>query len=45
LRYIETIGADILLQRLNRLEHQYGARFKADPGWEYLSGFSNDKTR
>lgn len=40
LRYIESIGGDILLQRLHKLEQQFGLRFKPDPGWEYVSGFT-----
>ena len=40
LHYIETAGADTLYQRLNRLEQQYGIRFKADPGWKDVAGFS-----
>jgi 3-hydroxyacyl-CoA dehydrogenase/enoyl-CoA hydratase/3-hydroxybutyryl-CoA epimerase len=40
LRYIETVGGDVLLQRLHRLEQQFGARFISDPGWETVSGFS-----
>lgn len=45
LHYIETAGADTLYQRLNRLEQQYGIRFKADPGWKDVAGFSlNDNS-
>lgn len=40
LHYIETAGADTLYQRLNRLEQQHGIRFKADPGWKDVAGFS-----
>lgn len=40
LHYIETAGADTLYQRLNQLEQQYGIRFKADPGWKDVAGFS-----
>jgi 3-hydroxyacyl-CoA dehydrogenase/enoyl-CoA hydratase/3-hydroxybutyryl-CoA epimerase len=43
LRYIETMGADTLLQRLSKLEKKLGPRFKPDPGWEYVSGFTEDK--
>ena len=43
LRYIETIGADILLQRLRKLEQQLGPRFKPDSGWEYVSGFTDEE--
>jgi 3-hydroxyacyl-CoA dehydrogenase/enoyl-CoA hydratase/3-hydroxybutyryl-CoA epimerase len=40
LRYIETVGADTVVQRLHELEQRFGARFKADPGWEAVSGFT-----
>jgi len=43
LRYIQTEGADTLLQRLHNLEQRYGERFKADPGWEYVSGFGKQQ--
>ncbi len=43
LRYIETVGADTLMQRLRKLEQQLGPRFKPDPGWEYLSGFTDEE--
>ena len=43
LHYIETTGADVVLQRLHHLEQQFGARFKADPGWDYVSGFTDRK--
>ncbi len=39
LRYIETMGADTLLQRLRGLEERLGKRFTPDPGWESVSGF------
>lgn len=39
-KYIETEGADVMLQRLRKLEEKFGERFKPDPGWESLSGFS-----
>jgi 3-hydroxyacyl-CoA dehydrogenase/enoyl-CoA hydratase/3-hydroxybutyryl-CoA epimerase len=41
LRYIETMGADTLLQRLSKLEQELGPRFKPDPGWKSVSGFTN----
>jgi len=41
LHYIETVGADVLYQRLNDLEQRLGPRFKPDPGWEQVSGFVN----
>ncbi len=44
LRYIETEGADILLQRLQDLEQRLGSRFKPAPGWETVSGFTDQKT-
>ncbi len=45
LHYIETVGADVLYQRLQQLEQQYGARFQPDSGWELVSGFvSTDKS-
>ncbi len=40
LHYIETAGADTLYQRLQNLEQQYGIRFKPDPGWKNVAGFS-----
>ncbi len=43
LRYIETVGADTLLQRLHKLEQELGSRFKPDPGWETVSGFTNEE--
>jgi 3-hydroxyacyl-CoA dehydrogenase/enoyl-CoA hydratase/3-hydroxybutyryl-CoA epimerase len=45
LRYIETVGADTLLQRLHYLEQRLGSRFKPDPGWEYVSGFIQQQDR
>jgi 3-hydroxyacyl-CoA dehydrogenase/enoyl-CoA hydratase/3-hydroxybutyryl-CoA epimerase len=39
LHYIETVGADIIFQRLQGLEERFGARFVPDPGWELLAGF------
>ncbi len=39
-KYIDTEGADVMLQRLHALEEKFGERFKPDPGWETLSGFS-----
>ncbi|MEN8803253.1 MAG: 3-hydroxyacyl-CoA dehydrogenase NAD-binding domain-containing protein [Thiogranum sp.] len=44
LRYIETVGADTLLQRLQDLEQRLGSRFKPAPGWETVSGFTDQKT-
>ncbi|MDT8386790.1 MAG: 3-hydroxyacyl-CoA dehydrogenase NAD-binding domain-containing protein [Thiogranum sp.] len=44
LQYIETVGADVLLQRLHNLEQQFGPRFKPDPGWEFVSGFGKNAT-
>ncbi len=41
LRYIETMGADTLLQRLGKLEQTLGPRFTPDPGWELVSGFTD----
>lgn len=38
--YIDTEGADVMLQRLHALEEKFGERFKPDAGWETLSGFS-----
>ncbi len=40
LHYIESAGADTLYQKLSALEQQYGVRFKPDPGWKDVSGFS-----
>lgn len=40
LRYIETVGADTLLQRLQDLEQRFGQRFKPDAGWDVVSGFA-----
>jgi len=45
LRYIETEGADTLLQRLQDLEQRLGSRFKPAPGWETVSGFTDQKTQ
>jgi 3-hydroxyacyl-CoA dehydrogenase/enoyl-CoA hydratase/3-hydroxybutyryl-CoA epimerase len=42
-KYIETEGADVMLQRLHSLEKKYGERFKPDAGWESLSGFSKSE--
>jgi len=39
LHYIETVGVDVLYQRLQDLEQRLGARFKPDPGWEQVAGF------
>ena len=44
LRYIETVGADTLLQRLRELEQRLGPRFKADAGWEVVSGFAKQRS-
>jgi 3-hydroxyacyl-CoA dehydrogenase/enoyl-CoA hydratase/3-hydroxybutyryl-CoA epimerase len=44
LRYIETVGADTLLQRLRDLEQRLGRRFKADAGWEVVSGFAEQRS-
>ena len=41
IHYIETVGADTLVQRLHNLEQRFGARFKPDPGWESVAGFSS----
>ena len=43
LYYIETMGADTLLQRLRNLEQKLGSRFKPDSGWEYVAGFTDEK--
>jgi len=43
MRYIETAGADSLLQRLQALELRLGARFKPDAGWEAVSGFATQE--
>jgi len=43
LRYIETVGADTLMQRLRKLEQELGPRFKPDPGWETVSGFTDEE--
>ncbi|MCO6413270.1 MAG: enoyl-CoA hydratase/isomerase family protein [Thiogranum sp.] len=45
LHYIETTGADVILQRLHELEQQFGERFRPDPGWESVSGFTNSGIR
>ncbi|HHJ13974.1 MAG TPA: crotonase, partial [Gammaproteobacteria bacterium] len=37
--YIETVGADSLLQRLRDLQQRFGGRFTPDAGWESLAGF------
>ena len=42
LHHIETVGADVLYQRLQSLEQQYGPRFRPDPGWQQVSGFLSD---
>lgn len=39
LKYVDTEGADTMLQRLRMLEQRFGPRFRPDPGWESLSGF------
>jgi 3-hydroxyacyl-CoA dehydrogenase/enoyl-CoA hydratase/3-hydroxybutyryl-CoA epimerase len=39
LHYIDTVGADVLYERLQRYEQKYGSRFKPHPGWETVSGF------
>ncbi len=44
LHYINDIGADTLYQRLQSLEHRFGARFKPDSGWNYVAGFSTTET-
>jgi len=44
LRYIESVGADTLLQRLRALELRLGSRFKPDAGWEVVSGFATQET-
>jgi len=36
INYINTIGSDKLLERLQALEKKHGARFKPDEGWTYL---------
>ncbi|HFD79409.1 MAG TPA: crotonase [Gammaproteobacteria bacterium] len=41
LHYIETSGADTLLQRLQQLEKRYGERFHPDVGWETIIGFGD----
>ena len=45
LRYIETEGADTLLQRLQDLEQRLGSRFKPAPGWETVSGFTDQNEK
>jgi 3-hydroxyacyl-CoA dehydrogenase/enoyl-CoA hydratase/3-hydroxybutyryl-CoA epimerase len=40
LRYIETVGADTLLRRLQDLAQRFGPRFKPDAGWAVVSGFA-----
>ena len=44
LRYIETVGADTLLERLRDLEQRLGPRFKPDAGWEAVSGFAKQRS-
>jgi 3-hydroxyacyl-CoA dehydrogenase/enoyl-CoA hydratase/3-hydroxybutyryl-CoA epimerase len=44
LHYIESVGADTLLQRLQDLEQHLGSRFKPAPGWETVSGFTDQQT-
>jgi len=43
LHYIEDVGADTLYQRLNDLEQYAGIRFKPDPGWKDVAGFSSNE--
>ena len=40
LHYIETTGADVLYRQLQDFEQRLGPRFKPDPGWERVSGFT-----
>ena len=40
LHYIDTVGADILYERLQRYEEQLGTRFKPHSGWDSVSGFA-----
>ena len=42
LHYIEDVGADTLYQRLLDLEQRAGIRFKPDPGWKDVAGFSSN---
>ena len=44
LHYIESVGADTLLQRLQDLEQRLGSRFKPAPGWETVAGFTDQET-
>ena len=44
LRYIETEGADSLLERLKALEERLGSRFKPASGWAKLSGSKDQST-
>ena len=44
LHYIEDAGADTLYQRLHELEQRAGIRFKPDPGWKGVAGFSSSET-
>ena len=44
LRYIETQGADTLLQRLQDLEKRLGSRFTPAPGWETVAGFTDQES-
>ena len=37
INYIETAGADNLLNTLKSLHSQYGKRFDPDPGWQTIS--------
>ena len=43
LRYIETVGADTLVQKLHGFEKRLGSRFKPDKGWEIVAGFTSNK--
>jgi 3-hydroxyacyl-CoA dehydrogenase/enoyl-CoA hydratase/3-hydroxybutyryl-CoA epimerase len=45
LHHIETVGADVLYERLQELEQKYGARFQPDSGWEQVSGFASTNNR
>ena len=42
--YIETEGADTLLERLQDLEQRLGSRFKPAPGWDTVAGFADQGT-
>lgn len=39
LHYIDTVGADVLYERLQHFEKQLGERFKPHPGWDSVAGF------